>query len=222
MKSNKIKCIICGNEDKRRMTSTTAIGDVCLNCTRLMFKKKITSSYMKHYDLDELRKMILSTEDANSNTAKYKYFLKGTNGQLYVYENKIEITRKGFFALATQGVKGVKTIPLSEIKSIQLKLAGAMVGYIQFAVGGGIEGQRGVREANYDENTITFNAINNKKAQDIKNYIENLILNKTNSQTATVSTTSVADEIKKYKELLDIGAITQDEFECKKKQLLGL
>lgn len=31
-----------------------------------------------------------------------------------------------------------------------------------------------------------------------------------------------ADEIKKYKELLDNGAITQEEFDAKKKQLLGL
>ena len=31
-----------------------------------------------------------------------------------------------------------------------------------------------------------------------------------------------ADEIKKYKELLDNGIITQEEFEAKKKQLLGL
>lgn len=33
---------------------------------------------------------------------------------------------------------------------------------------------------------------------------------------------SNADEIKKYKDLLDIGAITQEEFDAKKKQLLGL
>ena len=33
---------------------------------------------------------------------------------------------------------------------------------------------------------------------------------------------SSADEIKKYKKLLDIGAITQEEFDAKKKQLLGL
>lgn len=31
-----------------------------------------------------------------------------------------------------------------------------------------------------------------------------------------------ADEIKKYKELLDSGIITQEEFDAKKKQLLGL
>ena len=31
-----------------------------------------------------------------------------------------------------------------------------------------------------------------------------------------------ADEIMRYKELLDSGAITQEEFDAKKKQLLGL
>lgn len=33
---------------------------------------------------------------------------------------------------------------------------------------------------------------------------------------------SSADELKGYKELLDMGAITQAEFDAKKKQLLGL
>ena len=33
---------------------------------------------------------------------------------------------------------------------------------------------------------------------------------------------SAADELKKYKELLDMGVITQEEFDAKKKQLLGL
>lgn len=34
--------------------------------------------------------------------------------------------------------------------------------------------------------------------------------------------TGAAEEIKKFKELLDVGAITQEEFDAKKKQLLGL
>ena len=37
-----------------------------------------------------------------------------------------------------------------------------------------------------------------------------------------VAVHSQADEIKKYKELLDSGAITQEEYDAKKKQLLGL
>ena len=36
------------------------------------------------------------------------------------------------------------------------------------------------------------------------------------------STVSAADELKKFKELLDMGAITQEEFDAKKKELLGL
>ncbi len=36
------------------------------------------------------------------------------------------------------------------------------------------------------------------------------------------STVSSADELKKFKELLDAGIITQEEFDAKKKQILGL
>lgn len=42
------------------------------------------------------------------------------------------------------------------------------------------------------------------------------------ASTQPAAAVSTADEIKKYKELLDMGAITQDEFDQKKKQLLGL
>ncbi|WP_321993276.1 PH domain-containing protein [Clostridium butyricum] len=49
---------------------------------------------------------------------------------------------------------------------------------------------------------------------------------KYNSQNSAVSESkveiSVADEIKKFKELLDMGALTQEEFDIKKKQLLNL
>lgn len=40
--------------------------------------------------------------------------------------------------------------------------------------------------------------------------------------TAVVQEVSAADEIKKFKDLLDSGIITQEEFDAKKKQLLGL
>lgn len=47
---------------------------------------------------------------------------------------------------------------------------------------------------------------------------------KTNSSHTSVPTamTNTADELKKFKELLDAGIITQEEFDAKKKQLLGL
>ena len=37
-----------------------------------------------------------------------------------------------------------------------------------------------------------------------------------------VGASTIADEILKFKELLDVGAITQEEFDAKKKQLLNL
>ena len=43
-----------------------------------------------------------------------------------------------------------------------------------------------------------------------------------NSQMANGIATGTAEELKKFKELLDQGVITQEEFDAKKKQLLGL
>lgn len=43
-----------------------------------------------------------------------------------------------------------------------------------------------------------------------------------NDENSNEITQSVVDELKKFKELLDSGIITQEEFDAKKKQLLGL
>ncbi|WP_419724593.1 SHOCT domain-containing protein [Terrisporobacter petrolearius] len=51
-------------------------------------------------------------------------------------------------------------------------------------------------------------------ALEIKQYLESYKPNNTNN--------SSADEILKYKNLLDMGAITEEEFNDKKKQLLGV
>jgi len=45
---------------------------------------------------------------------------------------------------------------------------------------------------------------------------------KTPKSGAVIQQASAADELKKFKELLDMGVITQEEFDAKKKQLLGL
>lgn len=56
--------------------------------------------------------------------------------------------------------------------------------------------------------------------------ISNLIVERQNKETKAETVikqeTSNADELKKYKDLLDSGIITQEEFDQKKKQLLGL
>ena len=46
--------------------------------------------------------------------------------------------------------------------------------------------------------------------------------NDSDSEKTVIQQSSSADELKKFKDLLDTGVITQEEFDAKKKQLLGL
>ena len=59
-----------------------------------------------------------------------------------------------------------------------------------------------------------------KEVYDILNYV--IIQNKKRSERSSEKQTSSIDEIRKYKTLFDDGVITQEEFETKKKQLLGI
>ncbi len=56
--------------------------------------------------------------------------------------------------------------------------------------------------------------------------ISSLLIQRQQSKSATPVITEVqtdeTEKLKKYKELLDSGIITQEEFDAKKKQLLGL
>ena len=67
-----------------------------------------------------------------------------------------------------------------------------------------------------------------KNREDVYQTISNAIANteapitETNNKQDSSLVGSVADELKKYKELLDSDIITKEEFDAKKKQLLGL
>lgn len=72
---------------------------------------------------------------------------------------------------------------------------------------------------------ISFLAI--KNTDKIYEIINNLLVDRQREKTQNTGTTIVqnsdeADKLKKYKDLLDSGVITQEEFDAKKKQLLGL
>lgn len=153
------------------------------------------------------------------------YFVKGVNGQLEVFEDKVVITRKGAMSFSTHGLAGGKTIPMSAIQSVQFKPGGAMTnGFIQFAVMGGRESQGGLLAATRDENTVVLRmGEQTVKGEEIRDYVEKRILELAKPQAAVImQQTSAADEIIKFKNLLDMGVITQEEFDAKKKQLLGL
>lgn len=62
-----------------------------------------------------------------------------------------------------------------------------------------------------------------RQAQDVMSYLQIVtdMIEQDNNQPIQASV-SAADEILKFKQLLDAGIISQEEFEAKKKQLLGL
>ena len=150
----------------------------------------------------------------------YLFHIKGVNGQITVYEDRVVIDRRGVMGFLTHGLAGTKSIPIDSIGSIQLKKGGILTnGYIQFGIVGGREALGGIFKATEDENTVMFGASENNEAVQIKEFIEEV---KRNHNTGSTSKQfSPADELKKYKELLDMGAITQEEYEMKKKQILG-
>ena len=150
-----------------------------------------------------------------------KLYLKGLLGQLEVYQDKVIIKRKGAIANMGHGFTGDKTIYINQITSIQLKLGSPFLsGYIQFTIAGVIESNKGLFPATRDKNAIIFRARDNKLATEIREFIEEQMMkNKLNGTHPTISS---ADELRKYKQLLDEKIISQEEFEQKKKQLLGL
>lgn len=146
--------------------------------------------------------------------------LNGINGQIELYNDKVIVKRKGGVAKLTQGfTKGEKSIYLDQIAGIQLKLGGNLVnGYFQFTLPGGNEKSKGALEATMDENSVMFRKKYNDIALSMKEKIEEL---KQGKQIGP-NKISGADEILKYKELLDSGIISEEEFGKKKKEILNI
>jgi len=143
--------------------------------------------------------------------------VKGNNGILELEEDKIRIKRKGFIALLSHGAKGDKEIMIDHISSIQFKKVGITSGYIQFAFLGGTEAKGGLLQAGQDENTITFT----KKQQPDFEAIKSMIEERMTKGKAPSESSSISD-LEKLAELKEKGIISEEEFNAKKKQILGL
>ncbi len=159
---------------------------------------------------------------------KKEYLFKnlGTGNTIVIIDgNKLSIIRKGVRSFMNFGLKGEKTILLNQISAVQLKKCGMTAGYIQFVLSGSRESKNGLRDALKDENTVTFNLDPknaNANAEEIKNYIEEFNANQNSGNTIAQNVKTPIEQVKELKELLDMGAISQEEFDQKKKELLNL
>lgn len=154
-------------------------------------------------------------------TDKREYYFKSSKTTVILEGSFLRIKRKGLTNVINHGLDGEKSIDLRNVTSVQLKEPRITTGYLQFAFSGSNEGKSGVFEAVKDENTIAFIKKDSEKAHEIKKYAENIMNSKYNS-TPTASPASASEEIRKYKELLDDGIISEEEFQTKKKQLLEM
>jgi len=153
------------------------------------------------------------------------YDLNGCRGrQIKVFDDKVVLSVKaGLGSFITGNISdGEKTIYYADCIGVQFKKSGLQIGYLQFETSGGIMNNK----ANnfFNENTFTWDKPqqSNEKMEEVSQYVKERVEYYKNAKNAPVAATSPAEEIKKYKELLDMGVISQEEFNTKKKQLLGI
>ncbi len=158
-----------------------------------------------------------------------KFEIKSVTGQvLRVYEDRVELTQEGVRGAVLQGLQGVKTYYYNSISTIQFKNCGWTNGFIEFTFAGGNDRRGGAWSGAANDNRFTFGkptiGAAKKLAEEMEQvnaYLqERLKVSKQPQQ--VVQQNSEADELMKFKMLAEQGVITQEEFEAKKRQILGL
>lgn len=143
-------------------------------------------------------------------------FKSSVGDGLKVYEDRIVISHSGVLNFFAMGLKGNKTIYYNDLTAVQFKMGGWTGGHIQFTLHGGNESVGGIFAASRDENTISITAAENEIAEKMVTYIQGKIKEARQPKTVT-SGAFAAEEILKLKNLVDMGIITQEEFDAKKK-----
>lgn len=154
------------------------------------------------------------------------YDLDGVRGRhIDVYEDKVVLTVKaGIGSFLTGNVSdGEKTIYYVDCIGVQFKKSGFQIGYLQFETAGGIMNNKSSNF--FNENTFTWDTTkqSNEKMEEVANYCKKMVDEyKSGKHNKSSVQISPAEELKKFKELLDMGVLSQEEFDAKKKQILGL
>lgn len=159
-----------------------------------------------------------------------KYCIINNLGKILdVYDNKVVFSSTKSTSTLVTGLvfgtsvtQGEKTIYYKDAIGVQYKPSSIADGYIQVETAAG-----GVTSSSSQyggENSIQFSGKDrNEEAEIIVAFIKNKIEEIKNAPVGgIVQQVSPAEELKKFKELLEAGIITQEEFDVKKKELLGL
>lgn len=154
-------------------------------------------------------------------------FFLGDNGSLTLKDSFLSINRSSRKVLGDTSAVGNKNIPYGSITAVQLHKSektflGYTKGFLQLTIQGGRETQGGIASAMSDENTITFETEEkNIEFAKAKRMIEQKI-QQFHSPSSPSDNSSSLDVLEKLASLKEKGIITEEEFQAKKKQILGL
>lgn len=140
-------------------------------------------------------------------------FFKGFNGTITLEDEQLTI-KKGLFSGNCTNIYN-----LSDVLSVRIKKLGLERGYLEIVSAGD---QREFTERMQQPNVVYLKMSQDTEAEKFKNLIDEALRSVKSAHSSVPAQLSTADEIAKFKQLLDDGAITQQEYEAKKKQLLGL
>ncbi|WP_459538019.1 zinc-ribbon domain-containing protein [Methanobrevibacter sp.] len=200
-------CASCGNPmdgsapaGNTQMESTGSLfGDI--KKTGLGFKKKMDNyAHGEHKNIQRPEGCL--------------YFINGLQGTLAIFEDYIEFDFSGSaMKKYMSGFGGVKKVYYHQINSIQKRDATDMVnGTIEFELPG-----MAASTFSQNENLITYLPKYQGEAERIYDYVNDKILSihQANSQPTQVVQTEASPmaKLKEAKELLDMGVITQEEFD---------
>lgn len=182
-------------------------------------KEKVIQYFNEIYN--ERKSKFLEYEESKKKEGVL-YDVKGNRGRsLEVYANKIVIKTAVTVGSIISGnmTDGKKTIYYKDVIGLQYKPCTTTVGFIGYLQLETASPMMNNDKSNFfNENTFTFDntTVSNELMEEIEHYIDEQ-LNKIKSPLI-----SSADEIRKFKGLLDDQIITQEEFDEKKKKLLNL
>lgn len=162
--------------------------------------------------------------------------LKATNGYITVFHDYVVFSRNSLAGYTAQGAAGARTYYYRDIALVEYRKPNlAANGYLKIVLAGTNDVRSGTRSSTpravaQDPNTMVLRAFKSSvpvESEKIYNFIQRRVHEiKTAPPPAPVfappEPASNADEIVKYKQLMDQGIITAEEFEAKKRQLLGI
>jgi len=154
---------------------------------------------------------------------QYEISIPGST--LTVYDDCVSFKHKGAMGFITKGIQGERKLFYKQIASVQFRAAtGLTSGFIEFYLDGHHNSKQGggLLSGTQNENRFYFYKRDQDEMKKDHDYIQDKISKINIIVVEESSTSSNADELRKFKQLFDDGIINEDEFKAKKKELLGL